>query len=86
MSIFAWVVLGLLIGAIFGWLTGGRGRDLLGSSVASMLGAILGGFLASVLLGLDVAGFDVTSLAVAGLGGLALFAFERAIPAVDVYE
>ena len=86
MSVVAWMVLGLGGGAIVGWLSGARGRDLVSSIVVGILGAVIGGFLAAVLLGLDISGVDGTSLLVAAFGALALILFQRAIPATDVYE
>jgi uncharacterized membrane protein YeaQ/YmgE (transglycosylase-associated protein family) len=86
MSIVAWIGLGLVGGAVVGWLSGGRGRDLLSSVVVGIIGAVLGGFLAAVLLGLDISGIDGTSLLVASLVALALILFQRAIPATDVFE
>jgi uncharacterized membrane protein YeaQ/YmgE (transglycosylase-associated protein family) len=86
MSIVAWIGLGLVGGAVVGWLSGVRGRDLLASVVAGTLGAVIGGFLASVLLGLDISGVDGTSVIVAALGALALILFQRAIPATEVFE
>jgi uncharacterized membrane protein YeaQ/YmgE (transglycosylase-associated protein family) len=85
-SIVAWICLGLVLGAAVGWLGGARRRDLVASVVAGVLGAIIGGFLASVLLGLDISGIDTTSLVVAGIGALLLILFQRAIPATQVYE
>ncbi len=86
MSIVAWICLGVLGGAIVGWLTGSRGRALLSSCVVGGMGAVIGGFLAAAMLGLDITGIDTTSVLVAGVGALALVLFERAIPATDVFE
>jgi uncharacterized membrane protein YeaQ/YmgE (transglycosylase-associated protein family) len=85
-SILAWIGLGLLGGAIVGWLWGLRGRALAADSVVGVLGALLGGFMASVLLGLDVAGLDLTSILVAALGAALLILLLHALPATDVFE
>jgi uncharacterized membrane protein YeaQ/YmgE (transglycosylase-associated protein family) len=85
-SILAWIALGLLGGAFVAWLWGLRGRALLADAVVGVLGAVLGGFLASVLLGLDVAGLDVTSLLVAAVGAALLILILHALPATDVFE
>jgi uncharacterized membrane protein YeaQ/YmgE (transglycosylase-associated protein family) len=85
-SILAWIALGLLGGALVGWLWGLRGRGLLGDAVVGVLGAILGGFLASVLLGLDIAGLDPTSILVAAVGAAMLILILHALPATDVFE
>jgi len=86
MSIVAWICLGLVGGAVVGWLSGGRGRELLSSVVVGVMGALIGGFLAAVLLGLDISGVDGTTLLVASFGALALILLQRAIPAADVFE
>jgi uncharacterized membrane protein YeaQ/YmgE (transglycosylase-associated protein family) len=85
-SILAWIGLGLVGGAVVGWLWGLRGRALLADGVAGVLGAVLGGFLASVLLGLDIAGLDVTSMLVAAVGAALLILVLHALPAMDVFE
>ena len=86
MSSLAWIALGLLGGAIVAWLWGLRGRALLADAVVGVLGAVLGGFLASVLLGLDIAGLDVTSLLVAAVGAALLILILHALPPTDVFE
>jgi uncharacterized membrane protein YeaQ/YmgE (transglycosylase-associated protein family) len=85
-SILAWIGLGLFGGALVGWLWGLRGRALLSDAVVGVLGAILGGFLASVLLGLDIAGLDPTSILVAAAGAAILILILHALPATDVFE
>ena len=86
MSILAWIGLGLVGGAVVGWLWGLRGRALLADGVVGVLGAVLGGFLASVLLGLDIAGLDGTSILVAAVGAALLILILHALPATDVFE
>jgi uncharacterized membrane protein YeaQ/YmgE (transglycosylase-associated protein family) len=86
MSIVAWICLGLVGGAVVGFLTGGRGRELLSCAVVGVIGAVIGGFMAAVMLGLDISGIDGTTVLVAGVAALALILFERAIPATDVFE
>ena len=85
-SILAWIALGLMGGAVVGWVWGLRGRGLLADAVVGVLGAVLGGFLASVLLGLDIAGLDVTSILVAAVGAVLLILILHALPATDVFE
>jgi uncharacterized membrane protein YeaQ/YmgE (transglycosylase-associated protein family) len=86
MSILAWLLLGFAGGLLVGWLTGARGRALAAVTVVTVLGAMIGGFLASLLLGLDVAGLDLNSLVAAAVGATLLFAFLRAIPPTEVFE
>ena len=86
MSILVWIALGLLGGAAVGWLRRRRGRVLLGDMVVGILGAILGGFMASVTLGLDISGIDWISVLVAALGAALLIAILNALPATEIYE
>ena len=86
MSIVAWIALGLVGGTLAGWLWGLRGRALAGHAVVGTLGAILGGFMASVMLGLDIADFDVTSVLVAAFGAALLVVILHALPPTEVFE
>ena len=86
MSIVAWIALGVVAGGVVGWLTDGRGRDLVASVVVGVMGALLGGFLVSVLLGLDITDVDPTSVIVAGIGALALIILLRGLPAIEVFD
>jgi uncharacterized membrane protein YeaQ/YmgE (transglycosylase-associated protein family) len=85
-SILVWLAIGLVGGLVCGWLLGARGRLLLGDVAVGGLGALLGGFLAAVLLGLDVADFDLTSVLVATMGALLLSLVLHALPSVDVFN
>ena len=86
MSIVAWIALGLVGGTLAGWLWGLRGRALAGHAVVGTLGAILGGFVASVMLGLDISGVDGTSILVAAVGAAILIIILHALPPTEVFE
>ena len=86
MSILVWIALGMLAGGLAGWLLGHRRRMLLGDVVVGVLGAVLGGFMASVSLGLDIADIDWTSVLVAGVGAAILILILHALPPTDVFE
>jgi uncharacterized membrane protein YeaQ/YmgE (transglycosylase-associated protein family) len=86
MSLGAWMILGVLGGAGLGWLWGGRGRDLLSSVIVGELGALIGGFLASVVLGLDIVGIEPASVLVAAIGTVLLVAVLRALPPAETFE
>jgi uncharacterized membrane protein YeaQ/YmgE (transglycosylase-associated protein family) len=85
-SVLLWIALGLVAGVAFGWFLHARNRALMADAVVGCLGAVLGGFLASVLLGLDVADFDGTSVLVAAMGAALLILILHSIPATDVFE
>lgn len=86
MSVLAWIALGLVGGLAAGLFLRVRGRVLAGDAAVGVLGAVLGGFLASVLLGLDIADLDLTSVLVAAMGAALLILILHALPAVDVFE
>jgi len=86
MSIIAWIALGLVGGALAGWLWGLRRSALVGYAVVGVLGAVLGGFMASVMLGLDISGIDGTSVLVAAVGAAILIVILRALPPTEVFE
>ena len=77
MGILSWIILGLVAGWLAGMVMGG-GYGLLGDIVLGILGAIVGGFLSSALLGIDVTGFNVTSLLIAFVGAVIIIATSRA--------
>jgi uncharacterized membrane protein YeaQ/YmgE (transglycosylase-associated protein family) len=59
----------------------GRGSGLLGDILLGVVGALLGGFLASVLLKIPdaVNGINITSIVVAFIGAVILIALLRAV-------
>lgn len=79
MGILAWIVFGLIAGTIANMVdprpsSGG----VLGSIILGIVGAVIGGYLASLLFGIGVSGFDFQSLAIAVLGSLLLLFVQRA--------
>ena len=84
----AWVALGLVGGAAAELVAPSRSaqRGWLPSLVVGVLGAVIGGFLAAVLLGLDITVLDYTTLLVASVGALSLILVVRAMPETDVFE
>jgi uncharacterized membrane protein YeaQ/YmgE (transglycosylase-associated protein family) len=85
-SVLVWIALGLVGGLACGWFLRARGRFLLADMAVGVMGAILGGFIAAVLLGLDVADFDPTSVLVAAMGAALLLLVLHSLPRVDVFE
>ena len=78
MNIIAWLVLGVIAGWIASMLMGtNRSQGMLMDIVMGVIGALLGGFLFS-LLGLGgVSGFDLYSLFVAVIGAVVLTWISR---------
>jgi uncharacterized membrane protein YeaQ/YmgE (transglycosylase-associated protein family) len=75
---FAWVVVGLLAGAIAGTLVRGRGYGCLVDIVVGIIGAFIGGIVVGVFLPGTAVGF-VGTLVVAVLGAVLLLAVIRLV-------
>lgn len=73
MSIVAWLILGAIAGYLAGFLVrGDEGLGLVGHTVLGIVGAIVGGFLATVLLGVNPidGALDLGSIAAATIGAV----------------
>jgi len=81
MGLLAWIVVGLVAGWLASRVMKGRGSGLVGDLVLGVVGALLGGFLASTLLKMPdaVTGINITSILVAFVGAVILIALLRAI-------
>ena len=73
MGILSWLLLGLVVGALGKWIMPGKDPGgLLVTMAIGIAGAVVGGFIGS-LLGLgEVSGFDLRSLALATGGAVLL--------------
>jgi len=72
----AWLVIGLLAGAIAGRVVRGRGYGCLLDVVIGVLGAFIGGAVVSLFVPENTYGF-IGTLLVATLGAIILLAFVR---------
>ena len=81
MGILAWIVVGLIAGWLASRVMKGRGSGLVGDLVLGVVGALLGGLLASTLLKMPnpVNGINVTSILVAFIGAVIVIALLRAV-------
>lgn len=80
MTIFTWIVFGLIVGIIANIIDPKKEEGgLIGAIVLGILGAMLGGFLANLLFGIGIDGFNLTSLAIAVLGSLFLLFVGRMV-------
>lgn len=77
---FAWLIVGLLAGAIAGTLVRGRGYGCLVDIVVGIIGSFIGGIVVGLFLPGTAFGF-VGSLVVATLGAVLLLAFVRVLSA-----
>ena len=81
MGILAWLVVGLIAGWLAGQVMKGGGYGLVGDIIVGVIGALLGGFLAGALFGIDgISGINVTTIVVAFLGAIILIAILRMLP------
>jgi uncharacterized membrane protein YeaQ/YmgE (transglycosylase-associated protein family) len=72
MSIFAWLVLGLISGFIGSKIVNGRGEGFFGDIIVGVVGALLGGFLFTHFGAQGVTGLNLWSILVAVAGSVAL--------------
>jgi uncharacterized membrane protein YeaQ/YmgE (transglycosylase-associated protein family) len=80
MGILSWIVLGLIAGALAKWLMPGRdGGGWIVTMVLGIVGALVGGYLGSMLgLGGPADGVNLGSIATATAGAfLVLFVYKR---------
>jgi len=82
MSILAWLVVGLIAGWLTGQVMRGRGYGVVMDIVIGIVGALVGGFLGSALLGIPdpLSGINFGTIIVAFLGGIVAVALIRALP------
>jgi uncharacterized membrane protein YeaQ/YmgE (transglycosylase-associated protein family) len=82
MSILGWIVVGLIAGWLADMVMKGKGHGVLYNIVLGIVGALVGGFLATSVFGMGDAltGFNLPSLIVAFLGAIVVIAIVRALP------
>jgi uncharacterized membrane protein YeaQ/YmgE (transglycosylase-associated protein family) len=80
MSIIAWIVLGLIAGALAKFLMPGRDPGgIFITIIIGIVGAIIGGFIGSALGFGDVTGVNLPSLLIAVLGSVILLIIYRMV-------
>lgn len=85
MGLLAWVIVGLIAGWLAGELMRGAGFGLLGNIIIGIVGALLGGFLATALLNIPdpLTDIDPLTIIVAFLGSVVLLALLRLMRGVN---
>ena len=80
MGILSWVVFGLIVGALARLVTPGKcPSGCIPTMAIGIVGALIGGAIATALGGDGVSGFDLRSILVAGLGAVILLVIYTAI-------
>ncbi len=80
MNLLSWVLFGLIVGIIAHSLEHSTtSKSLPGAILLGIGGAVIGGFLANLLFGLDIRGFDLTSFLIAAGGSLFVLSVSRAV-------
>ncbi len=81
MGILSWIVVGLIAGWLAEQFVRGRGHGLLEATILGVVGALLGGFVATTFLKMHdpVTGINLTSILTAFLGSIALLLLMRAV-------
>jgi len=79
MSFLAWIILGLVAGFIGSKIVNKRGEGLILDIVLGIVGAVVGGWLFSMLGASGVTGLNLYSLAVAIVGAIVVLVLYHAI-------
>ena len=80
MSILAWIVVGLIAGALAKLIMPGDDPGgIIVTIIIGIVGAFVGGFVVNLLGGAGVSGFNFWSILVATLGAIILLAIYRVI-------
>jgi len=78
LELIGWLIIGGFAGWVAGKLVRGRGNGILLNVSLGIVGAVVGGWLASLVFGVDVSeGFNVETLAVAIVGAILLLAIAN---------
>jgi uncharacterized membrane protein YeaQ/YmgE (transglycosylase-associated protein family) len=79
MSIIGWIVLGLIAGFIASKIVNAQGQGVILDIVLGIVGAIVGGFLFSLIGVAGITGFNIWSMLVAILGAVVILLVYHAI-------
>lgn len=70
MGIISWIVVGLIAGWLAGMVMKGGGYGVIGDIILGIIGAVVGGFLASTFLGANISGINVETIVIAAVGAV----------------
>lgn len=81
MSIFAWILFGLIVGLLASWIAPSRGGTV-GAILVGIVGAFVGGSVYALFGHAGVIGFNIPSMGCALIGSMLLLWFSRAISSI----
>jgi uncharacterized membrane protein YeaQ/YmgE (transglycosylase-associated protein family) len=70
MNVISWIVLGLIAGFLGSTLVNKRGEGMFGDIILGVIGALVGGWVFSLMGSVGVTGFNIWSLFVAVIGAV----------------
>lgn len=79
MSIFAWILLGLIAGYVSSKIVNKRGEGLIRDTILGIVGAVVGGWLFRMLGASGVTGLNIYSLVVAVIGAIVVLLVYHAV-------
>lgn len=81
MGILSWIIVGLIAGWLAGLVVRGGGYGVLGDIILGIVGALIGGFIASAVFNIPdpVNGINITSIIVAFIGAVIVIWLLRAL-------
>ncbi len=81
MGILSWIIVGLIAGWLASLVVRGGGYGILGDIILGIVGALVGGFIASALfnVGNPISGINVTTIIVAFIGAVIVIWLVRAL-------
>jgi uncharacterized membrane protein YeaQ/YmgE (transglycosylase-associated protein family) len=84
MDILSWIVIGLIAGWLAGKIFRGSGFGLVGDTIVGVVGALLGGFIATQLFKIPhpLSGLNLETVLVALLGSVLVIAVLRYLPRI----
>jgi len=80
MGIISWIILGLIAGALAKWILPGKDPGgIIVTIIIGIVGAVVGGFIATALGFGEVTGFNIRSLIIAIIGSIVLLLIYRVV-------
>ena len=81
MGILSWIIVGLIAGWLAGLVVRGGGYGIIGDIILGVVGALVGGFIASALFNVPdpVSGINITTIIVSFIGAVIVIWLVRAL-------